>query len=82
MHTLEAIQAKTTPEMGRLLWRLGSEAVVLIEVRYRPAACDSTFCKPIPFVSTRVVGQPPDKGFVKIPTRDVPIFCQKPLPSW
>jgi hypothetical protein len=79
MHKLEAIQVKITPEVRRLLSRLGPEAVVLIELRYRPAACDSTFCKPIPFVSTRAVGQPPDKGFVKIPTSDVPIFLQEPL---
>ena len=78
MHTLEAIQVKTTPEVRRLLWRLGPETVVLIELGSRPAAYDSTFCKPIPFVSTRAVGQPPDKGLVKIPTRDAPIFLQKP----
>jgi hypothetical protein len=79
MDTLEAIQVRMTLEARRLLARLGPEAVVLVELRYRPAACDSTFCKPIPYVSTRITGQPPEKGFVRTLSSGTPIFLQEPL---
>ncbi len=79
MDTLVAIQVKMTLEARRLLARLAPEAVVLIELRYRPAACDSTFCKPILYVSTRTTGQPPEKGFVRTLSSGTPIFLQEPL---
>jgi hypothetical protein len=79
MDTLEAIQVRITPEAHRLLRRLSPESVVLVELRYRPAACHLAFCKPIPYVSTRIAGQPPVKGFVKTLLSDAPIFLQEPL---
>jgi hypothetical protein len=79
MGTLEAIQVKMTLEAHRLVVRLGPEAVVLVELRYRPAACDSSFCKPIPYVSTRTSGQPPERGFVRMLSSGTPVFLQEPL---
>jgi hypothetical protein len=74
MDTLEAIQVRIKPEAHRLLRRVSPEAVVLVELRYRPAACDLPFCKPIPYVSTRTAGQPPEKGFVNTLSSGAPIF--------
>jgi len=75
----ETIQATITPRAGRLLQRLGRAIIVLIELKYRPAACDSTFCKPIPYVSVRTVDEPPQRGFVRTLSGDVQIFLQEPL---
>lgn len=53
--------------------------MVLIELKYRPAACDSAFCKPIPYVSVSTVDEPPQRGFVRILSGDAEIFLQEPL---
>jgi hypothetical protein len=75
----ETIQATITPRAGRLLQRIGRAIIVLIELKYWPAACDSTFCKPIPYVSVRAADEPPQRGFVRTLSGDVQIFLQERL---
>ena len=75
----ETTQATITPRARRLLQGLGPTVSVLIELKYRPAACDSTFCKPIPYVSVRTADQPPQRGFVSMLSGDAQVFLQEPL---
>jgi len=73
------IQVEATPESRKLLESLHPNISVLIQLRYRPATCDSAFCKPIPYVSVMLSQQTPAKGYVKTSSNDADIFLQEPL---
>jgi len=73
------IQVEATPESRKLLKSLHPNISVLIQLRYRPATCDSAFCKPIPYVSVMLSQQTPAKGYLKTSSNDADIFLQEPL---
>jgi len=77
--TTERIQISTTPDAERVVHELASTAVMLIELKYRPATCDSAFCRPIPYVSVRIGRNAPEERFVKTLSAGVDIFLQEPL---
>ncbi len=79
MDKTETIQAVITAKARSLLQRLSPTIAVIIELKYRPAVCDSTFCKPIPYVAVRTADEPPQGGFVIILSGDARIFLHEPL---
>lgn len=75
------IQVEATPESRKLLESLHPNISVLIQLRYRPATCDSAFCKPIPYVSVMLSQQTPAKGCVKTYPTTQTSSCRNHLPN-
>jgi hypothetical protein len=75
----DTIQVETTPSADRLVATTGPSTAILVELKYRPAVCKSTFCKPVPYVSVRASQLTPEKGFAMVSSGSVKVFLQEPL---